>query len=92
MTRLLRPARRGAASAPGEVRHAGKWRLALESFDEMADDWNLALPPLALADAGYGDNFEFRQGLQDRKLSYVVGVKADDDKNAAHSPKKGWSN
>jgi SRSO17 transposase len=53
-----------------------KWRLALESFDEMADDWKVSMPPLALADAGYGDSFEFRQGLADRGLSYVVGVKA----------------
>jgi SRSO17 transposase len=69
-------ARRARCKVPEQVGHVQKWRLALESFDEMADDWQVPTPPLALADAGYGDNFEFRQGLQDRGLSYVVGVKA----------------
>jgi len=47
-------------------------RLALDSLDEM-HAWGVRVP-LALADAGYGDCFEFRQGLEDRALSYVVGV------------------
>ena len=38
-----------------------------------------AAPPLIVADAGYGDDAEFRQGLQDRGLTYVVGV------NSAHT-------
>jgi SRSO17 transposase len=69
-------ARRMRCKVPPELGHVQKWRLALESFDEMADDWKVPIPPLALADAGYGDSFEFRQGLVDRGLSYVVGVKA----------------
>lgn len=31
-------------------------------------------PPLALADAGYGDTTEFRRGLEQRRLSYAVAV------------------
>jgi len=30
-----------------------------------------------LADAGYGNNTEFRQGLVDRQLHYVVGVESN---------------
>jgi SRSO17 transposase len=69
-------ARRVRCKVPPEMGHVEKWRLALESFDEMADDWRVPMPALALADAGYGDSFAFRQGLQDRGLGYVVGVKA----------------
>ncbi|GAA4717966.1 hypothetical protein Prum_081120 [Phytohabitans rumicis] len=35
--------------------------------------WQLQ-PPLIVADAGYGDAAQFRQGLDDRDLAYVVGV------------------
>ena len=69
-------ARRARCKVPEQAGHVEKWRLALESLDEMAEDWNVVLPALALADAGYGDNFEFRQGLTGRGLSYVVGVRA----------------
>jgi SRSO17 transposase len=34
-------------------------------------------PPVLVADAGYGDVGEFRQGLDDRQIGYVVQVKAD---------------
>jgi SRSO17 transposase len=68
-------ARRARCKIPEDVRHREKWRLALDSLDELTA-WGVRVP-LALADAGYGDSFEFRQGLQDRGLSYVVGVKAD---------------
>jgi SRSO17 transposase len=64
--------RRGRAAIPDGVGHREKWRLALDLIDQT-QSWSLR-PPLIVADAGYGDCAEFRQGLQDRGLSYVVGV------------------
>src|ERR1035441_971781 len=49
-----------------------KWRLALEMIDEVRG-WGLA-DRIVVADAGYGDATEFRDGLEARKLPYVVGV------------------
>jgi SRSO17 transposase len=67
--------RRARCKIPEDVGHREKWRLALDSLDELTA-WGVTVP-LALADAGYGDSFEFRRGLEDRGLSYVVGVKGD---------------
>jgi SRSO17 transposase len=63
--------RRKAHVPPGE-RHRPKWRLALELLDELAG-WGLA-PPVLLADAAYGEVGEFRLGLEQRELAYVVQV------------------
>jgi hypothetical protein len=49
-----------------------KWRLGLDMVDEMVG-WGLR-PPLMVADAGYSDAAEFRQGLEDRDIPYVVHV------------------
>ncbi len=57
---------------PDTARHKEKWRLALDMLDE-AIGWGL-VPPLVAADAGYGDAAEFRQGLEDRALRYVVQI------------------
>ncbi len=65
-------ARRARCKIPGAAGHTEKWRLALDSLDEL-HTWGVYVP-LALADAGYGDCFEFRLGLEERGLSYVVGV------------------
>lgn len=65
-------ARRARCKIPEQVGHTEKWRLALDSLDEL-HAWGVRVP-LALADAGYGDCFEFRLGLQERGLSYLVGV------------------
>jgi len=65
-------ARRARCKIPVSMGHREKWRLALDSLDEL-HSWGVRVP-LALADAGYGDCFEFRLGLQERGLSYVVGV------------------
>jgi hypothetical protein len=35
------------------------------------------VPPVLVADAGYGEVGEFRQELDDREVGYVVQVKAD---------------
>ena len=77
--------RRERAGIPGEVRHAEKWRLALEMIDEMTGPggWGLleqitaagGRRPVVVADAGYGEGADFRPGLADRGWRYVIAVK-----------------
>jgi SRSO17 transposase len=67
--------RRAACQVPEPVRHRPKWQLVLDMVDELAA-WDLR-PPVLVADAGYGEVGEFRQGLDDRDIGYVVQVKAD---------------
>jgi SRSO17 transposase len=65
-------ARRERAGIPAEARHREKWRLALDMLDELAG-WTLT-PPLVAADAAYGDNADFRDGVTARGWAYVVQV------------------
>jgi SRSO17 transposase len=65
--------RRARAKIPDDVGHRPKWRLALDMLDELAG-WGLR-PPVIVADAGYGEIGEFRAGLEERDLRYVVQVK-----------------
>jgi SRSO17 transposase len=65
--------RRQRAHLPDEVRHEPKWKLALEIIDELRE-WGLEPPPI-LGDGGFGDITEFRCGLEQRGLDYVVQVK-----------------
>jgi SRSO17 transposase len=67
--------RRAACHLPEQVHHRPKWQLALDMVDEL-EGWGLR-PPVLVADAGYGEAGEFRQGLDDRDVGYVVQVKAD---------------
>jgi SRSO17 transposase len=67
------PERRAKAHLPDEIRHTEKWRLALEMIDELRE-WGL-MPPVILADGAFGECSEFRLGLADRELDYVVQVK-----------------
>ena len=69
--------RRRRAAMPTDAVHREKWRLGVEMIDEVLG-WGVR-PPLIVADAGYGDAAEFRQALDDRGLTYVVGV------NCAHT-------
>jgi SRSO17 transposase len=64
--------RRRKAHVPEAERHRPKWQLALELLDELAG-WDL-VPPVVLADAAYGEVGEFRLGLEQRQLGYVVQV------------------
>src|ERR1035441_4333160 len=76
---------RERAGIPGEVRHAEKWRLALEMIDEMTGPggWGLleqvtvagGARPVVVADAGYGEGADFRLGLAGRGWRYVIAVK-----------------
>src|SRR5262245_17978474 len=64
--------RRRTAHVPDAEQHRPTWQLALELLDELAG-WGLA-PPVILADAAYGEVGEFRLGLEQRGLAYVVQV------------------
>jgi len=64
--------RRAEAGIPESVVFRTKWQLALNLIDE-AQAWGLP-DRVVLADAGYGDVTEFRQGLEERRLPYAVGV------------------
>ena len=66
------PARRQAAGVPDEVSFQPKWQLGLDLIDQ-ARAWGLP-ERLVVADAGYGDVTEFRDGLEARQLAYVVGI------------------
>jgi len=66
------PQRRADAGIPAEVKFQTKWQLALELID-AARGWGLPCG-VVLADAGYGDVTEFRQGLETRQLPYAVGI------------------
>ena len=65
--------RRARAHLPEQIRHTAKWRLALEMIDELCG-WGL-VAPVILADGAYGESSEFRLGLAERELDYVVQVK-----------------
>jgi SRSO17 transposase len=84
--------RRKEAGVPEEVTFRTKPELALDLIDEVKG-WGLQ-GRLVLADSAYGDGFEFRQGLRDRGLDYVVQVSGDltawtEDPHPAKPPMKG---
>jgi SRSO17 transposase len=64
--------RRVEAGIPDEVVFKTKWQLALDVIDQVRG-WQLP-DRVVVADAGYGEATEFRDALEARKLSYVVGV------------------
>jgi SRSO17 transposase len=64
--------RRRKAHVPRGECHRPTWQLALELLDELVG-WGLG-PPVVLADAAYGEVGEFRLGLEQRELAYVVQV------------------
>jgi SRSO17 transposase len=64
--------RRAAAGVPQEVKFQMKWEIALEQLDGALAAG--VRRHVMLADAGYGDATEFRTGIEQRGLCYVVGV------------------
>lgn len=64
--------RRAEAGIPKEIVFRKKWELALEIIDQIRA-WGVP-DEVVLADAGYGDATELREGLQQRGLSYAVGI------------------
>jgi SRSO17 transposase len=65
--------RRDRAGIPDGVRHREKWRLALDMLDQMTGHWQLPKLPV-VGGSGYGDATEFRLGLDERGLDYVLEV------------------
>jgi SRSO17 transposase len=62
------------AKIPAEVKFRPKWRIALEMMERAVEK---GLPKgVALADAAYGNNGEFRAGLRWLDFEYAVGVNA----------------
>lgn len=64
--------RRKKVGVPESTAFRKKWEIALEQIDD-AIAWGVR-KHLVLADAGYGDVGEFRAGLTERGLQYIVGV------------------
>jgi SRSO17 transposase len=65
-------ARRTKVRVPSEVAFQTKPELAL-ALVEQARTWGVRFA-YVVADAGYGDNPTFLQGLDDRHVAYVVGI------------------
>lgn len=63
------------AGVPQSTQFCTKPELALALTDQLRQ-WGLTQLPV-LADTAYGRSTEFRQGLVDRQLQYVVGVDPD---------------
>jgi len=61
------------AGVPDDIDYEAKWRMALGLIDKTLATG--VRPPLTLADNGYGDTTNFRDGLSERGLVYNVGVK-----------------
>jgi SRSO17 transposase len=67
--------KRTKAGIPRDVQFEEKWRLALAQIDRALADG--VRKHVVLADPGYGDCGDFRDGLVERQLEYVVGIKGD---------------
>ena len=68
-------ARRKSVGVPAEIPFRPKWQISLEQLDAALRAG--VRQHVLLADAGYGDITEFRDGVTVRGLQYVVGVKGD---------------
>jgi SRSO17 transposase len=63
---------RRKAQVPEAVEFREKWRIALDLLDEALARGSQSR--VVLADAGYGNITEFRDGLRERALPYLVAV------------------
>jgi SRSO17 transposase len=67
--------RRNRCGIPEDEGHRPKWMLAVEMLDELAEHG--LRPPVLVADAGYGDNSQFRAALDERDIAYSVQLKSE---------------
>ena len=70
----LEEERRQKAGIPEQVTFQPKWSLALALIDRTLA-WEVPRGVI-VADAGYGSTTEFRTGLAERKLPFMVGVQS----------------
>lgn len=75
-------ARRAAAHIPDTERYRPKWLMVLEMLDELAG-WGHH-PPVLAADSGYGQVAEFRDGLTERGIRYIVATTSTTTAYPAH--------
>jgi SRSO17 transposase len=64
--------RRKTAGVPADIKFQTKWQISLGQIDAARAAG--VRPHVVLGDAGYGDATEYRCGLEERSLSYVLGV------------------
>ena len=64
--------RRKKVGVPESIQFRRKWEIALSQLDD-ALAWGVRRH-VVLADAGYGDSIEFRDGISERGLAYLVAV------------------
>lgn len=64
--------RRRETGVPDDVGFLRKWEIALQQLDD-AFQWGVR-KHVIVADAGYGDCLEFREGLAQRGLNYMLGI------------------
>jgi len=69
---LKTPERRAAGKIPEGVVYRSKNQLALDLVDQ-AVAWEVPRLPV-VADSAYGNDFDFRSALRERKMHYVVSV------------------
>ena len=69
---LETPARRAEGKIPVEIVYRSKNQLALDLVDQ-ALAWEVPSLPV-VADSAYGNDFDFRAGLRERRLQYAVSV------------------
>jgi SRSO17 transposase len=65
-------ARRLKAGIPADIEFATKPQIALQQIQDLLSQG--APRHCVLADAGYGVDYAFRQGLSDQGLAYVLGI------------------
>ena len=64
--------RRTKVGVPDDVVFKTKWEIALDQLDDALRRG--VRNHVVLADAGFGDITEFREGLEERQFNYVVGA------------------
>jgi SRSO17 transposase len=68
------PKRRKAAGIPDEVQFETKPKIALGQIRQAVEEG--VAPGVVVADAGYGNDGQFRKGITELNLEYVVGVQS----------------